>query len=70
MSKQQESKRPDFTAYIVREQNGASFWDRIGAAWQHKDKEGFTLQLHALPPNGRIVIRARKEGEPTEATAK
>jgi hypothetical protein len=69
MSKQADLKLPGFIAYVVRENNGASFWDRIGAAWPHKDKEGFTLQLHALPADGRIVIRARKDGEASERGA-
>lgn len=63
MSKQTELKLPGYIAYVVRDTGGASFWDRIGAAWPHKDNGGFTLQLHALPANGRIVIRARNEEE-------
>ncbi len=35
-----------------------AFWNRIGAAWPHKDGKGFAVIL-----DGDIVIRERKEKE-------
>jgi hypothetical protein len=56
--------KPSHTAYSVREyqKNGqkASSWTRIGAAFAHRDGEGFDLDLEAFPINGRIVIRKPK----------
>ena len=40
------------------------FWNRIGAAWEHEDGEGLTLQLDLIPvAGGRIVIRVPKQEE-------
>ena len=33
-------------------------WTRIGAAWPHKKGPGFSIQLDALPLEGRIVLVA------------
>lgn len=45
----------------VREFEGrdgpASFWTKIGSAWWNKDGEGISLQLDALPVDGRLVLR-------------
>jgi len=41
-----------------------SFWTRIGAAWDHDDGKGFTLQLDLVPVSGgRIVLRTPTEAE-------
>lgn len=63
----EEKKAPDLIAYHVPDRDKAP-WTRIGAAWDHKDGEGFTLQLDLVPVNsGRIVLRAfdakAEEGE-------
>lgn len=53
----EEKKVPAMIAYHV---SGAekAHWTRIGAAWDHKDGEGYTLQLDLLPmTKGRIVLR-------------
>jgi len=34
-----------------------SFWNKLGAAWRHKDGKGYTLQFEVVPINGRIVLR-------------
>lgn len=58
-----EARAPSFIAYHVAEREGAkSFWTRIGAAWDHEDGNGLTLQLDLLPADGgRIVLRAPSE---------
>ncbi|MBZ9983997.1 hypothetical protein LB521_22950 [Mesorhizobium sp. BR-1-1-8] len=40
----------------------AAHWTRIGAAWAHRDGEGFNLSLAAMPLSGRLVVRVSKEG--------
>jgi len=58
------SKKPSLYAYHVRDTgNGKSFWNRIGAAWSNKDKEGFTIQLDVIPLDGRIVCMPPKKDE-------
>lgn len=65
-SKPAEAKAPALIAYHVPDREKAP-WTRIGAAWDHKDGKGFTLQLDLIPMNkGRIVLRA---DEPKEESA-
>jgi len=60
MSDQKPKKRPDFTAYIIPDRDGAS-WIPIGAAWSHADGDGFNLQLDLIPSTAaRIVVRKPK----------
>ena len=55
---------PALIAYHVAERGEKKFWTRIGAAWDHEDAKGLTIQLDLVPANGgRIVLR-----EPTETT--
>tara|TARA_R110002167_G_scaffold30531_9_gene101060 strand:+ start:111 stop:362 length:252 start_codon:yes stop_codon:yes gene_type:complete len=53
-----ETQPPALIAYSVTERGEKSFWTRIGAAWDHEDAKGLTLQLELVPVNGgRIVLR-------------
>ena len=52
-----ESKSPTHVAYHVREGKDKGFWTRIGAAWQHKDGKGFSVQIDTVPLDGRITLR-------------
>ena len=62
--KQQRETTPALIAWHVAERGEKKFWNRIGAAWEHEDGEGLTLQLDLLPTaGGRIVLRAPKEEE-------
>ena len=56
-----ESKAPTHVAYHVREGKDKSFWTRVGAAWQHKDKNGFNIQVDFVPLDGRITLRTATE---------
>lgn len=60
-----EAKAPSFIAYAVTEKGeDKSFWTRIGAAWDHEDGKGLTLQLDLVPVNGgRIVLRTPSEDQ-------
>ncbi|MCB1466068.1 MAG: hypothetical protein KDK08_02690 [Rhizobiaceae bacterium] len=59
-----EPRAPDFTAWHVSDKGEKSYWNKVGAAWMHKDARGYTLQLDSLPVGGRIVLR-----QPPEETA-
>ena len=58
--------KPSLVAYIVVEpregSNKKPFWQKVGAAWPHKNGNGFDL---VLPPgisvSGRIVCTQPKE---------
>jgi hypothetical protein len=55
------SNKPSFIAYHVREVGENSYWDRVGAAFGHRDDKGFDLILDSLPVSGRVVLRAPTE---------
>lgn len=48
---------PTHIAYQVRDGGSKGFWNRIGVAWQHKDGNGFNIQLECMPFDGRITLR-------------
>lgn len=48
---------PDYMAWHVNQKGEKSYWNKVGAAWAHKDGKGYTLQLETCPINGRIVLR-------------
>jgi hypothetical protein len=59
-----ENKPPKLLAYHVAERGGKKFWTRIGAAWDHGDGKGLTVQLDLVPLNGgRIVLREPAEDD-------
>jgi hypothetical protein len=63
MSKRTTNIRPTHQVFVVEGEGDKAFWTKIGAAWQHKDGDGFNVTLMAMPLDGRIVIRASKEPE-------
>jgi hypothetical protein len=67
-NQKREAQGPAFIAYHVVDRGEGdskkSFWTRIGAAWDHDDGKGFTLDLELVPVNGgRIVVREPSEAE-------
>ena len=54
------NRKPSLIAYQVRDGKGdQSYWDRVGVAWSNRDG-GFTIQLHSIPLDGRIVLTKPK----------
>ncbi|HHK74361.1 MAG TPA: hypothetical protein ENJ57_04250 [Rhizobiales bacterium] len=53
----QAPNAPDYLAWHVTQKGEKSFWNKVGAAWAHKDGKGYTLQMETYPINGRIVLR-------------
>jgi hypothetical protein len=47
-----QTNRPSHRVYAVTRNGERSNWREIGAAWAHKDGEGFSLKLDFLPLNG------------------
>jgi hypothetical protein len=63
----QNGKKPAFTAFIIPERDGAP-WIPVGAAWPHKDGEGYSIRLDLMPtPGTRIVLRKPDAGTSTDA---
>jgi hypothetical protein len=54
---------PTHIAYYVREGSQKGYWNRIGAAWAHKDGKGFNLQLECTPVDGKITLRLASENK-------
>jgi hypothetical protein len=55
-------KQPQLIAYCVKNREGQSaIWTKVGAAWAHAGKPGFSIELDALPVDGRLVLIEPKE---------
>ena len=59
-------KAPDYLAWHVTQKGEKSYWNKVGAAWAHRDGKGYTLQLETCPINGRIVLRLPLEDAPQQ----
>ena len=58
-----EATRISYKAYSVAKREGdKDFWTDIGAAFAHRDGDGYSIVLNALPMDGRIVLRPAKTG--------
>jgi hypothetical protein len=56
--------KPTHTLYAVQGKDEKSHWTRIGAAWAHRDGQGFSIKLDVVPLSGRIQMRiATQEAE-------
>lgn len=59
-----EPKLPSHIAYQVRPaatEGAKPHFNRVGAAFAHKDGQGFNLTLDSVPIDGRVVLRTPKE---------
>jgi hypothetical protein len=63
------TNKPTFLAYTVknRGRNQKPIWTRIGAAWPHKGGTGYSIELEALPIDGRLVLIEPKADEEVPA---
>ncbi len=61
-----QPKKPAFIAYAVTGEGKDAFWTRIGSVWQHNHGEGLSVELNALPVNGRIVLMPPTAADSTE----
>ena len=49
---------PTHEVFHVSGEGDSAFWTKIGAAWEHKDSNGFNIQLELMPiTSNRIVLR-------------
>ncbi len=62
MSERSDRKQPSFEAFHAKDgPDDKSYFNRVGAAFPHKDGEGHTVVLDSVPVNGRIVLRTPME---------
>ena len=59
------SNGPDYIAYSVRDrgEDKDAAWNRVGAAWQHRDGQGYDVVLDSLPVDGRVTLREQRREE-------
>ena len=62
-----ENKAPQLIAYHVTERGEKSYWSRIGAAWAHKDGQGFNLELDLIPAQGGKITLRTPNDKPDES---
>lgn len=62
-TKRDELKKPFMLAYTVKpiDDGRNAVWSKIGAAWAHKDGQGYEVRMDALPLDGRVVLRTIRE---------
>jgi len=65
------SKKPAFLAYAVKDRgrNQKAIWTKIGAAWPHVDGKGYSIELEAVPLDGRLVLMEPKPDETADQPA-
>jgi hypothetical protein len=51
-----------------RGRNQKAIWTRIGAAWAHEKGRGFSIELEALPVDGRLVLTEPRSDDKDEST--
>lgn len=63
------SNKPTLLAYTVKDRGKGQkpIWTRIGAAWPHKEGPGFSIELEALPIDGRLVLIEPKADDDASA---
>lgn len=62
MSNEQHPKKPSHDAFQVSNgPNDKSYFNRIGAAFEHGDKQGFNILLDSVPVDGKITLRTPQE---------
>lgn len=56
------SKKPTHMAYLVKDKNGSDkpVWIKVGAVWEHADKDGFNLILNLLGQDVNLTVRRNK----------
>ncbi|MEM9030493.1 MAG: hypothetical protein AAGC70_19205 [Pseudomonadota bacterium] len=56
------AKGPSYIAFHVRQgEDNKGYFNRIGAAFPHKDGEGHDIVLDATPVDGRVTLRTPQE---------
>lgn len=50
-------RKPSHRLYRVTGDGDSASWQPIGAAWLHRDGNGFSISCDLIPLHGRIVMR-------------
>jgi hypothetical protein len=55
-----KGKKPDWRVLVSRENGDKNFYTEVGSAW-NVAKDGISIQLNALPVDGKLVLFPREE---------
>lgn len=62
MSEETTPKKPSHHAFQVSDgPEDKSYFNRIGAAFEHRDKKGYNILLDAVPVDGKVTLRTPQE---------
>jgi len=62
MSEENRKAPPTHHAYQVSTgKDGQGYFNRVGAAFAHRDGKGYTVCLESLPLNGRVTLRSAED---------
>jgi hypothetical protein len=54
--------KPDYDVFVSQQSGGKNFYTKIGGAWR-VEKEGISINLQALPVNGKMVLFPRRDDD-------
>lgn len=55
-----KGKLPDFRVLVSRQNGGKNYYTEVGSGW-NVAKDGISIQLNALPVDGKLVLFPREE---------
>ena len=62
MSDNEQSKHPTHNVFFIKDsKDGEQFWQKVGAAWEHKDDKGLTQKIEFFGFNVELVVRESSE---------
>ena len=62
MEETKQNKAQNLVAYQVSNgKDGQAYFNRIGAAFPHRDGNGFDVVLNSIPVDGRVTVRTVQE---------
>jgi len=66
------TQKPALIAYAVKERDKGRkpIWTRIGAAWPHGNGKGLSIELEALPLDGRLVLMEPQPETPADGASR
>ena len=57
-----KGKTPDYRVLVSRQNGDKNYYTEVGSGW-NVAKDGISIQLNALPVDGKLVLFPRKDGE-------
>ncbi len=58
-----QNNLPTHTVYTVTGEDENAIWNKVGAAWSHKDNKGMTQSISLLGLQTKLVIREVKDNK-------